>query len=139
MAYTDLLDTYGIPANPAARGELREMLAQEIERERSGGSGEEMLRTLCVQLFSIGIAEDSLLIWRAKSSSFDAGCGLDVQFLCGAGLATTKEYLAKSPAPDAEAALRHIEKCEQSGDFSDWEPAASIADYRRYFSLTDSD
>jgi hypothetical protein len=58
-----------------------------------------------LQLFSLGVAEDALLVWDAKQSSFDAGCGLDVQFLCGAGLAATKGYLAKSSAQTASAAI----------------------------------
>ena len=65
------------------------------------GMSEEMLRTLCIQLFSLGVAEDSLLIWDAKQSSFDAGCGLDVQFLCGAGLEATKEFLSGSASTPA--------------------------------------
>lgn len=94
-----------------------------------------MLRSLCSQLFSPRIAEDALLIWDAKQSSFDAGCGLDVQLLCGAGLATTKEYLARSGAPSASAVLEYLTECEQSSDFADWIPQATIDQYRSYYGL----
>jgi len=135
MTSSDALQKFGLPASPQHRDEIRRLLTEEIEREKRGESGEEMLRTSCLQLFSLGIADDALLIWDAKQSSFDAGCGLDVQFLCGAGLAATKEYLAKSSAPSASAALKYLTECEQTGDFADWTPQASIEQYRRYYRI----
>lgn len=135
MTYTEILETFGLPATPVYREEIRRLLVEEIERERHGGSGEEMLRILCLQLFSLGAADDSLLIWDAKQSSFDAGCGLDVQFLCGAGLDVTKHFLAKSDVQSASAALEYLTKCEQSGDFDGWTPQKTLADYRRYYRI----
>lgn len=139
MTSDDTLQRFGLPASPHHRGEIRQLLSEEIERERRGESGEEMLRTLCVQLFSLGVADDALLIWDAKQSSFDAGCGLDVQFLCGAGLAETKAYLAKSSNPSASAALEYLTECEQAGEFADWTPQASIDQYRSYYGLCHPD
>jgi hypothetical protein len=135
MTSSKALQKFGLPASPHNRAEIRQLLAEEIEREKQGKSGEEMLRTLCVQLFSLGLADDSLLIWDAKRSSFDAGCGLDVQFLCGAGLSATREFLAKSSAPTAAAALEYLGKCEQAGDFDDWRPESSVEQYRGYYGL----
>ena len=77
MTSDEALLKFGLPASPQCRYEIRRLLAEEIEREKEGKSGEEMLRTLCLQLFSLGVAEDTLLIWDAKQSSFDAGCGLE--------------------------------------------------------------
>ena len=96
MTSSEALQKFGLPASPQYHDEIRRLLADEIELEKRGESGEEMLRTLCVQLFSLGAVEDALLIWEAKRSSFDAGCGLDIQFLCGAGLPATKAFLARS-------------------------------------------
>ena len=48
------------------------------------------IKTLCIQLFSAGIPSDALLIYRAKMSSFDAACYIDIQLVCGAALETTK-------------------------------------------------
>jgi hypothetical protein len=135
MTSDDALQQFGLPASAGHRGEIRRLLAEEIERERRGESGEEVLRTLCVQLFSLGIPEDALLIWDARRSSFDAGCGLDVQFLCGAGLAVTKEFLSRSRAPSAPAVLEYLTECEESGDFTDWTPEASVSQYRSYYGL----
>ncbi len=136
MTYTDALKKFGLPALPSDRDEIRRLLVEETQRERDGCAGEEMLRTLCLQLFSLGTVEDSILIWEAKESSFDANCGLDVQFLCGAGLLATKEFLAGSANPSAADALAYLLKGEKSGDFADWSPQKCLADYQRYYGLT---
>ncbi|WP_035613618.1 hypothetical protein [Haloferula sp. BvORR071] len=137
MTSDEALQAFGLPAAPAHRDELRRLLAAATELEASGeGAGEEVLRTLCVQLFSIGRVEDSLLIWAAKQSSFDAGCGLDVQFLCGAGLGATKQHLREhSSTPGASQALSYLSACEQAGDFTDWTPQVTIAYHRNYYGL----
>ena len=135
MTSREALQKFGLPASPLHRDELRQLLAEEIERERRGESGEEMLRTLCLQVFSLGNVDDALLIWKAKRSSFDAGAGLDVQFLCGAGLPATKKYLAESSDPSAPAALKYLTKCEEAGDFENWTPLATLTQYRRYYRL----
>jgi hypothetical protein len=135
MTSAEALQRFGLPASLQHRDEIRQLLSEEIERERRGESGEEMLRTLCLQLFSLGVADDAVLIWETKQSSFDAGCSLDVQFLCGAGLAATKEFLARSSAPSASAALEYLTECEQTGDFAAWTPQASVEQYRGYYGL----
>lgn len=135
MTSNEAFQKFGLPASPQHRAEIRQFLTEEIEREKRGESGEEMIRTLCVQLFSLGVVEDALLIWDAKQSSFDAGCGLDVQFLCGAGLPATREFLAKSSDPSASAALQYLTECEQTGDFDGWTPQSSIEQYRGYYGL----
>jgi hypothetical protein len=136
MTYTEALQRFGLPASLAHRDEIRRLLTEETERERNGGSGDEMLRTLCLQLFSLGVADDSLLIWDAKKSSFDASCGMDVQFLCGAGLDATKQFLAKSSVQAASAALQYLTECEKTGDFVGWTPQKTLADYRRYYRIS---
>lgn len=135
MTSDEALQKFGLPASLHHRDEIRQNLSDEIERSRRGESGEEMLRTLCLQLFSLGAADDALLIWEAKQSSFDAGCGLDVQFLCGAGLVETKAHLASSLDPSASSILEYLTKCEQTGDFADWTTQASIEKYRSYYGL----
>jgi hypothetical protein len=78
---------------------------------------------------------DALFIWKAKTTSFDAGCIVDVQFICGAGLAETKEYLERSTDPAASEALEYIRECERAGDFDGWRPQSSIDEYRRYYGV----
>jgi len=136
MTYEEVLKKFGLPASLKVRDEIRRLLVEETERERRGEAGEEMLRTLCVQLFSLGVVDDALLIMEAKESSFDAGCGLDIQFICGAGLKPTKEYLARSTAPSAAVALNYLHECEIAGDFTEWTPQKTLGDYRRYFNVS---
>lgn len=135
MTFDEALQKFGLPASPADGDEIRRLLAEEIDRARRWEDGEEMLRTLCVQLFSLGVVEDALLIWDAKHSNFDAGCGLDVQFLCGAGLSITKAFLAASKEPTAAEALDYLTLCERAGDFAEFSPAVWVAQYRRYYDL----
>jgi len=130
------LKRFGLPANAAVRDEIRAVLEQQIVIESKQEEFEpEILRTLCVQLFSIGMVEDSLLIWKAKNCNFDAACGLDIQFLCGAGLQATKEFLKASTDPQAAKAFDYVSKCEGAGDFEEWTPAGWVEYYRKYYRL----
>jgi hypothetical protein len=65
-------------------------------------------------------------------------CGYDIQFLCGAGLQPTKDFLAAAQTDDSRDALQYIERCEQAGDFDDWEPSKWITYYQQYFHLNQS-
>jgi len=112
MTQDEALQKFGLPTSPIHGNEIRRLLAEEIEHARSFQEREEMLRTLCLQLFSLGVVDDSLLIWEAKESNFDAGCGIDIQFLCGAGLTATKDFLSTSRIPAAAKALGHLVECE---------------------------
>ncbi len=56
------------------------------------------------------------MLWEAKTTSFDTLCGLDVQFLLGAGVSTTLEYLQQIQEEWAQNAKQYIEQC---GDFGD--------------------
>jgi hypothetical protein len=117
MTYEEALRKFGLPALPQYRDEICQLLIEEIELAHEWEDREEMLWTLYLQLFSVGMVEDALIIWEAKQSNFDAGCGLDIQFLCSAGLVKTKEYLEQSTDPSAPAALDYLTECEQIGDF----------------------
>jgi hypothetical protein len=117
------------------RLEIRRLLEEEIEREEREVGDQWLLQALCVLLFSLGVVDDAPLIWVAKSCNFDTMCGLDVQFLCGAGLLPTKVFLAELATPEAREALSYLTECEQGGDFIDWSPAGYLTYYRRYFRL----
>lgn len=135
MSHAETLDKFGPPASPRFRQDIRALLSEETEREKRCGSGEKMLRLLCVQLMSLGFVEDCLLIWEAKQSSHDASCTVDVQFLGGGGLLQTQEYLGQSTLKIAAGALPYLIRCAKSGDFSDWTPAKSVAHHRRYYGV----
>jgi hypothetical protein len=131
------LKRFGVIPPDDGLSEIRNLLAQEAAAERHGKPREDDLALLCcVQLFSRGLLEDVLRIWDAKRSGMDLGCYLDVQFLCGAGLEETKRFLKTEPGSAASAALRYIEKCEQSGDFRDFSPASHLEQYKSYFRLS---
>ncbi|WP_418961069.1 hypothetical protein [Streptomyces tritici] len=135
------LARYGLHPRGRDLDAVRELLAEQTRRERkSQGHGDTILMKLCVvQLFTAAAAgatgptDDVLLIWRAKRASFDAGCSIDVQLLCGGGLDATKAYLAGLGTEEGEAALRWITHCEESEDFEEFTPAGWAAYYAEYY------
>lgn len=136
MTIDESLQQFGLIPTDAALPQIRALLAREAEVERHGWEREEDLALLCcVQLFSRGILEDVLRIWDAKSARMDLGCYLDVQFLCGAGLGATKQFLASQPGENAAKALDCIRECEGAGDFESFSVEAHLDHYRRYFGV----
>jgi hypothetical protein len=134
MNVDESLRRFGLVPSDEALPAIRALLAAEAEAERNDSGREEDLALLCcVQLFSRGLLEDVERIWDAKQSGFDLGSSLDVQFLCGAGLAETKRFLAKGPFLAAANALTDIEKAERAGTFIDFSPKAHLQTYREYF------
>lgn len=132
MTEDEQLAEFGLRPGAEDLPAVRSVLEAETSRERAGqGEGDTLLMKLCcVQLFNSGSPSDVLLIWRAKDASFDAMCSIDVQLLCGSGLPQTKAYLSELTSADAQAALVHLAKCEEAGDFADF----SVEEYARWWS-----
>ena len=127
------LARFGIPAKAADREAIIAALEEQIALEADDAADQFLMRLLCGLLFSIGVAEDSLLVWRAKECNFDTHCGIDVAFLCGAGLEETKTFLASVGTKDAAAALEYLRECEESGHFAEFSVAGEIAELRRFY------
>lgn len=125
------LNKYTLTPEPRFAEEIREIIRQEISDEDREGN--EILRLSCSQLFAIGEVEDSLLIWRAKQSNFDAACYLDIQFLCGAGLEETKTFLLNQNTSESTKALEYLIDCEEGGDFDGFTVESQIKEHQRYF------
>jgi hypothetical protein len=134
MNVEESLLRYGLVPPDAALPKIPALLAQEAEAERLGEGREEDLALLCcVQLFARGLLDDVLRIWNAKSAGMDLGASLDVQLLCGAGLETTKAFLASQSRADAVLAVHYLVGCERAGDFEGFSPTEHLARYRDYF------
>jgi hypothetical protein len=130
------LRRYGLIPDDESLSDIRKMLAEEAANERAGRPREEDLALLCcVQLFSRGLLEDVLRIWEAKNSGMDLACYLDVEFLCGAGLEVTKQFLSEQRSQEAAEALARIRECEKSGQFKEFSPQTHLQSYRRYFGI----
>jgi hypothetical protein len=131
----ELLRRYGLNPVVEVLDDIRALLTAQTELERrSQGSGDtEVMKLCCVQLFNAGAVSDVLTIWRAKTSSWDASCSIDVQLLCGGGLAETKAYLAFEGSEDAARALDHIGRAEEAGDFIDFSVEGYAAWYAGYY------
>lgn len=135
MTDEDAIKQFGLPSAPEYRDAIRAAFEAEMVKEDAEEGDHELIKCLSVQLFSIGNVEDSLFIWKTKSSSFDFMLGLDVQFMCGAGVEDTKEYLRGLKSEVGAEALEYLEECIDGGDFDDWTPEKWISYYRFYYHL----
>ena len=112
--------------SPLDRWLLRQLLLLEMQYRADESKPQDYFENLywCgLLMYQIGNLDDVLLLWSAKHVNFDTGCGFDIQFLVGAGVDSTIEYLVKSHNPDAHDALCYIRECQKAGDFdnlSDW-------------------
>ncbi|HEY4464523.1 MAG TPA: hypothetical protein VGN41_17785 [Streptosporangiaceae bacterium] len=135
MNEDESLRRYGLRPGESDLDQIREILKTQTALEhRSQGDGDsELMKLCCVQLFNAGTLHDVLMIWQAKSSSWDAHCSIDVQLLCGAGLAETKAYLVTGGSESALAALDYLLQCEAAGDFADFSVETRRVWYSEYY------
>ncbi|WP_326720985.1 hypothetical protein OHT59_17390 [Streptomyces sp. NBC_00243] len=135
MDEDDSLRRYGLHPVAADLDEVRGLLTvrTRLEKRAQGDGDTELMKLCCVQLFNAGVLDDVLLIWRAKSASMDADFSIDIQLLCGSGLARTKAYLGSRRLPEAEAALQRLLRCEAGGDFEGFSAASRSAWYATYY------
>jgi hypothetical protein len=124
---------FGLPAKPTDRPAIIAALGEQIRLEADEAGDQFLMRLLCAQLFSLGLAEDSLVVWRAKSCNFDTHCGIDVALLCGAGLEETKAFLAAASTEEATAARAYIQHCEDCGNFKGFTIAGEQTEHRRFY------
>jgi hypothetical protein len=135
MDEDESLRRYGLRPSGRELAAVRALLEVEDGKERraQGDGDTELMKLCCVQLFNAGEVGDALAIWRAKTSSWDAHCSIDVQLLCGAGLAETKAFLSAQHSEEARAALQWLLDCEAAGDFQDFSVVERSARYATYY------
>ena len=134
MDENEILARFGLVPRTEDLPEIR-ALVQSLTADEDRDDNEP-LKTLCVLLFSAAEPSDSLLIFKAKESSFDAACYIDIQLVCGAGIDRTKAFLLNSREPEARKLLAYLESCISAGDFGDFTPADYLESYRRYYGLS---
>lgn len=123
MDEDESLHRYGLNPEGADLDEVRDLLTTQTR----------LMKLCCVQLFNAGVTDDVLLIWQAKTAGMDADGSIDIQLLCGSGLARTKTFLSGQRLPEAEAALRRLIRCEAAGDFDDFSTQEHSAGYGAYY------
>ena len=127
-----LIKKYGIIPNLKSRDELKRLLEYEIENYQEGSS--EYLRVLCGMLFCIGYVEDSILIWEAKRINFDVGCMIDMDFIFGAGIEETFNFIKGNK--ELQKMGEFLEGYRQNYDFDKQDIIKNFAEYyTSYFSL----
>jgi hypothetical protein len=129
------LQRYGLTPSGADLDAVRGLLARltEMEEQDHDDADTALMRLCCVQLFHAGDLYDVLAIWRAKTSSWDAHCSIDVQLLCGAGLPETQTHLAADGSPDVANALGYLNECVETGDFTSFTPTGQAESNARYY------
>ena len=131
----ECLRRYGLKPRDDDLDEVRHILRAQaaLERDRQGDGDTELMKLCCVQLFNVGLVDDVMAIWVAKESSWDAHNSIDVQLLCGAGLAETKAHLAAQGSETAAKALDYLLACEDAGDFEDFSVGKQSRWYADYY------
>ncbi|WP_106094890.1 hypothetical protein [Enhygromyxa salina] len=137
MTEDESLARFGLHPRAEHLAEIRELLAVETAKERaSQGQGDtELMRICCVQLFFAGTLADAPLIWSAKSASMDANGAIDVQMLCGQGLAATKAYLREHTSEAAAAALSRILDGERWDEFEQFSVEGERARHAAWYDI----
>jgi hypothetical protein len=72
-------------------------------------------------LFLVGDPADIPLMWAAKQANMDTACGFDSQFLVGAGLDSTTEYLNDNDQPEIAAYIDNLRNYGFFDDLVGWE------------------
>ena len=135
MTEDESLVTFGLVPETSHLPDIREILASQVIAAKNANEDSALMKLCCIQLFAGGNVSDAMHIWAARRSSFDNGFNIDVQLLCGSGVARTKEHLASLESQDAADALRYIQECESSGDFEGSTTEQVVEFYREYYGL----
>ncbi len=101
------------------RAFIRFLLEQEIVYHRWLWAFSHTMHLCSFLLFILAEVEDVQLLWRAKKTSFDTWCGVDIQLLVGAGIPVTLAYLQRANEPWSQEARKFIEECQKGGEFGD--------------------
>jgi hypothetical protein len=109
------------PEAAAAHHELlRDIFRVEMEHRRAGGDDEyfENLYWCAFLLNQVGDPSDVPMMWEAKHIDFDTASGFDVQFLLGAGVEPTLEYLRRQGLADLARELSEFPELHE--DLGQW-------------------
>ncbi|WDI41263.1 hypothetical protein [Bremerella sp. P1] len=101
---------------------VRECFSIESANYRQGIDSDyyENLYQSALYLFVIGDPEDAVLIFDAKMSNFDLGCGMDYQFMLGAGLDKTIAHAQSVNRLDMVDYLEGLREDPDLPDIEEW-------------------
>lgn len=101
------------------RAFIRFLLEQEIIYHQRLWAFSHSIHLCSFLLFMLAEVEDVQILWKAKTTSFDTFCGLDIQLLAGAGVPRTLDYLQRVDEPWSQKACELIEQCQKGNAFDD--------------------
>lgn len=120
----ELYKTLSLGDRPLIRFLLEQEIEQDIAYSTDKIDEQEYFESIYLcgfLLFLLAQVEDVPLLWRAKRASFDRWHGFDIQFLVGAGVPHTLNYLQNIQEEWAQEARAYIEKCQEARNFDDME------------------
>jgi len=132
MTEEECLRRFGLRPTPEQVEAVKMLLEEQIALETaSQGKGDtQLMKLLCAQLFNARAVEHSLSIWAAKTSSMDADASIDIQLMCGAGIAETRRLLLQV---GAQAALARLDASLNAGDLDDFSADEYATELERYY------
>jgi len=81
----------------------------------------EQLYWCALLLYLIGSPADAALMWEGKQINMDTACGFDVQFLVGAGVDETTQYLETHGQKEPAEYLKSMKDHGEFDNLSQWE------------------
>lgn len=109
-----------IPPRDAAQHHpiLKAIFQKEVEYHRAEEDFTygENIYCCAFLLYCVGKREDIPDLWAAKQINMDLASGFDIQFLVGAGVDASLDYLHTIGLDEA---AQYINKCQVCGDFDD--------------------
>ena len=98
--------------------QIRECFSIELANYKDGvdTNDHENLYQAALYLYVIGDPSDAVRVYDAKMSNFDLGCGIDYQFMLGAGL---EETIAHAKSINREDMAEYLEGLRSDPDLPD--------------------
>ena len=144
------VEQYGLPPRSELCAEIKaqfDSLAGEVDADGAAGTmnavGEEaamdLLRCYSAMLSSLGDADETTHLWMTREKSAKLREGLEIKFLCGAGIELTRGHLQGLPGKSATKAMDELNACAEAEDLDTWTVQDWLDYYHCYFGTGSQD
>ena len=106
--------------------ELLDLFRHEMDFRRAGAPGDaednyELIYWCALLLYLVGDPADAPLMWAAKQIDFDTSCGFDGQFLVGAGIDETIDYLEAHGHSEPAVFVKGLKRAGDLDELGKWQ------------------
>jgi hypothetical protein len=102
---------------------IRECFKTEVKEYRESQDPEHVIENkyqAALYLYILGKPEDGVLVFDAKMSDFDLGCGFDCEFMLGAGLEKTIEHAKEIKHQEMLEYLEELKGNSELSEIDEW-------------------